>query len=88
MVRLKSAWEHFTLNNSKKCVKIELAWYGSTTVMQEHLKRKKKKHPIKIPPLRVSLCDDTVRVFFPPIMTGSLYITRLITRPNTKQTND
>ncbi|XP_073488938.1 E3 SUMO-protein ligase ZBED1-like [Aquarana catesbeiana] len=46
-VRPKSskAWEHFNLNAAKKVVtcklcKTELAWHGSTTTMNEHMKRK------------------------------------------------
>ncbi|XP_053319673.1 E3 SUMO-protein ligase ZBED1-like [Spea bombifrons] len=46
-VRPKSskAWEHFTLNAAKKVVtckicKMQLVWHGSTTVMNEHMKRK------------------------------------------------
>ncbi|KAK0139200.1 hypothetical protein N1851_024127 [Merluccius polli] len=46
-VRPKSSkvWEHFTLKPSKKTVSckmcsVDLAWHGSTTSLQEHLKRK------------------------------------------------
>lgn len=43
--KFSKAWENFDLNAAKKVVickicKMELAWHGSTTMMNEHMKRK------------------------------------------------